>query len=56
MKKVLFLTMGVMLGNVGAMVLKFDGIVNDKLTLGVWYPEEGVGTYERGHGQPSFEN
>lgn len=45
-----------LLGNVGAMVLKFDGIVNDKLTLGVWYPEEGVGTYERGHGQPSFEN
>ena len=42
-----------LLGKVGAM---FDGIVNDKLTMGAVYPEEKIVVYERGHGQPSFEN
>lgn len=45
-----------LLGKVGAMVLQFDGIVNDKLTMGAVYPEEKIVVYERGHGQPSFEN
>lgn len=45
-----------LLGKVGAMVLQFDGIVNDKLTMGAIYPEEKIVVYERGHGQPSFEN
>lgn len=46
-----------LLGNVGAMALQFNGIVNDKLTMGALYlAEDDIATYERGHGQPSFEN
>ena len=46
-----------LLGKVGAMTLQFNGIVNDKLTMGALYlAEDDIATYERGHGQPSFEN